>query len=176
MIRSVASLLIGMVASVGVGAGCVEYALPIDVPRYPTSEPLAVEAPFQTDVIVQVSIPVVDVLFVIDDSCSMEDEQGALTANFPRFMDYFVGSGLDYHVGVVSTDLDSALGGKLRIGSDGSSYIDTSSLDPSSGPSLPHASRRPSAPSSPRHCAPPMTRRWSATTSCRLPPELRPHA
>lgn len=128
MIRS-ATWLVG-VAAAGVTAGCVEYEISKDPPTYPVSEPPVIEAPVQTDVIVQVTIPVVDVLFVIDDSCSMEDEQGALTANFPRFMDYFVGSGLDYHVGVVSTDLDSAQGGKLQIGSDGNKYIEPNSLDP----------------------------------------------
>lgn len=110
--------------------GCVEYELPAEVPKYPVSEPPVVLPPVQTDTIVQVSVPVVDVLFTIDNSCSMEDEQSALSANFPRFMGYFVGSGLDYHVGVTATDLDSAEGGKLRTGSDGSIFIDTATADP----------------------------------------------
>ena len=52
-----------------------------------------------TDVSTQVTTPEVDVLFVIDNSCSMNNEQSELTANFPSFMAYFLDSGLDYHIG-----------------------------------------------------------------------------
>ena len=80
----------------------------------------------KTDRIVQVTVPSVDVLWVIDNSCSMEEEQTALSSNFGKFMSYFTDSGLDYHVGVVSTDMDSnAHSGKLRRDA-GTSYIDTS--------------------------------------------------
>jgi len=48
----------------------------------------------------------VDVLFVVDDSCSMIDEQDQLASNFPSFLQWFLGSGVDYHVGVTSTDMD----------------------------------------------------------------------
>jgi hypothetical protein len=81
-----------------------------------------------TDRIVQVTIPSVDVLWVIDDSCSMSEEQSALTANFSAFMSYFTDSGLDYHVGVTSMDMDGTAPGrqgKLRMDG-GTSYIDTS--------------------------------------------------
>lgn len=71
--------------------------------------------PIQTDKVVQVQTPEVDVLYVIDNSCSMAEEQLQLTQNFPEFMGYFYGSGLDYHIGVVSTDMQStAHKGKLR--------------------------------------------------------------
>lgn len=50
----------------------------------------------------------VDVLFVIDDSASMADQQAALIASFEGFVAgmraRLGGSGLDFHVGVVSTD------------------------------------------------------------------------
>ncbi len=51
--------------------------------------------------------PGVDVLFVIDDSYSMADEQQNLIASFPAFSDgllTLVGTGYDVHVGVVTTD------------------------------------------------------------------------
>ena len=66
----------------------------------------------------QVTVPSVDVLWVIDNSCSMTEEQQALTDNFNKFVQYFVGSGLDYHIGVVSTNWDNESGdhrGKLRV-------------------------------------------------------------
>jgi hypothetical protein len=82
-------------------------------------------ADVKTDRIVQVTVPSVDVLWVIDNSCSMEEEQSSLTGNFSKFMNYFTNSGLDYHVGVVSTDMDSgAHSGKLRRDA-GKSFIDT---------------------------------------------------
>ena len=80
------------------------------------------------DRITQVPIPAVDVLWVIDNSCSMEEEQAALRNNFGAFMRYFTDSGMDYHVGVASTDMDNRQqAGKLvRDGSDATRYIDTS--------------------------------------------------
>ena len=85
----------------------------------------------QVDRITQVTIPAVDVLFVIDNSCSMEEEQRALRDNFGSFMQYFTGSGLDYHVGVVSTDMDNRQeSGKLILDSTRSSrYIDNTSTE-----------------------------------------------
>lgn len=82
-----------------------------------------------TDAITQVTVPAVDVLFVIDNSCSMEEEQRALRQSFPEFMRYFTGSGLDYHVGVVSTDMDrSNRSAGILIGdsSGTDAYIDAS--------------------------------------------------
>jgi hypothetical protein len=60
-----------------------------------------------TDSYEQIQKPQVDILWVLDNSCSMADEQTAVAANFPVFMSYFLGSGLDYHIGVVSTDMDN---------------------------------------------------------------------
>ena len=66
-----------------------------------------IAAPVQLDRIVQVDSPEVDVLWVIDDSCSMSEEQAALAREMPRFMQFFIGSGLDYHIGVVTTDMQN---------------------------------------------------------------------
>ncbi|MBN95735.1 MAG: hypothetical protein CL928_16975 [Deltaproteobacteria bacterium] len=62
----------------------------------------------------------VDVLFVIDTSCSMEDEQEALAASGPSFTDFFLDSGIPLHIGATSTNifeddtegLDGALAGE----------------------------------------------------------------
>lgn len=83
----------------------------------------------QADQITQVTVPAVDVLFVVDNSCSMEEEQYALRSNFPEFMRYFTGSGLDYHVGVTSTDMDRTnrqAGLLVEDSSGGDLYIDSS--------------------------------------------------
>lgn len=88
------------------------------------------ENPVQQDRILQASRPKVDVLFVIDNSCSMLEEQAQLAANFPQFMEYFLGSGLDYHIGVVSTDMDFGTdSGKLQT-AQGYRFIDENTVDP----------------------------------------------
>jgi len=81
----------------------------------------------QSDQITQVTVPAVDVLFVVDNSCSMEEEQYALRSNFPQFMRFFTGSGLDYHVGVTTTDMDRTnreAGMLVEDNSGGGLYID----------------------------------------------------
>lgn len=48
----------------------------------------------------------IDILFVIDNSGSMGEEQTNLTANFPGFISVIDESGLDYRVAVTSTGVD----------------------------------------------------------------------
>ncbi len=109
-------------------AGCSDYNIHDKTESQGRYNPPNLAAEVVTDRIVQVTVPSVDVLWVIDDSCSMSEEQSALTANFSAFMTYFTDSGLDYHVGVTSMDMDGTAPGrqgKLRMDG-GSSYIDTS--------------------------------------------------
>lgn len=83
------------------------------------------------DVLVR-SAPQLDLLWVVDNSCSMGDEQSDLAQSFPLFINYVVGSGIDYHVGVTSTDLDGTYNGskgKLRV-ANGIRWIDPSTPDP----------------------------------------------
>lgn len=110
--------------------GCQEYNLQGDPSLYAEPNPPDLSDPVQQDRIVQVTVPSVDVLWVIDNSCSMSEEQAALAENFPKFMNYFVGSGLDYHVGVISTDMyASDQKGKLRtIGT--TKWIDETTTNP----------------------------------------------
>lgn len=48
-----------------------------------------------------------DILFVVDDSCSMEEEQEELADNFDGFISNFVATNLDYHIGVTRASLHS---------------------------------------------------------------------
>ncbi|MCP4807325.1 MAG: choice-of-anchor D domain-containing protein [Proteobacteria bacterium] len=48
----------------------------------------------------------VDVLWIVDNSCSMSGALAAVNSNFGTFMGEFVDLGLDYHIAVVTTDLD----------------------------------------------------------------------
>jgi len=45
-----------------------------------------------------------DILWVIDSSCSMEDEQQALADNFPHFIDFFEERGLSFRLAVTTTN------------------------------------------------------------------------
>lgn len=111
-------------------AGCNEYDLVSQAEPRGEPNPRPLETPTQRDRVVQVTTPSVDVLWIIDNSCSMQDEQTALRESFPNFMRYFEGSGLDYHVGVVSTDLDDPThDGRLRQAA-GVRYIDPETPDP----------------------------------------------
>lgn len=51
--------------------------------------------------------PPVDVLFVVDNSGSMEQEQAKLAANFETFIQYFLNLDLDFQLAVVTTDVEN---------------------------------------------------------------------
>ena len=111
--------------------GCIEYTPSSTLPPAGVANPRPLETPRQTDKLVQVQVPEVDILFTIDNSCSMWEEQTALANNFPIFMDFFLGSGLDYHIGVISTDTyDNSHSGKL-IQASGYRWIDEETTQPS---------------------------------------------
>lgn len=65
----------------------------------------------QTDVFAQDPQPKVDVLFVIDNSGSMYDKQTSLGANFESFIKFALAQGVDYHIAVTTTGVDTAHGG-----------------------------------------------------------------
>ena len=86
------------------------------IPEFGVPNVRVFETPEKTDRIVQLTIPSVDALFVVDNSCSMDEEQVLLAGNFPEFLRWFQDSGLDYHIGVVSTDMvDPDESGRLRV-------------------------------------------------------------
>jgi hypothetical protein len=71
------------------GMGCSEYSY--------TSK-------IQKDVFQQVRRNTVDILLVIDDSCSMLEEQEKLSTNFEYFISAFAGVDVDWQIGVTTTD------------------------------------------------------------------------
>jgi hypothetical protein len=62
----------------------------------------------QTDVFAQDAQPKADVLFVIDDSCSMDNEQADLGRNFAAFIRFAVSQQVDYHIAVTTTSVSSS--------------------------------------------------------------------
>jgi hypothetical protein len=113
-------------------AGCSEPVIRSILPDPAISNPPPIEESTYTDEIVQVLTPKVDILWTIDNSCSMADEQEKLNDNFPYFMDYFLGSGLDYHVGVTSTDCDGSYNGSKGklVNAQGYNVIDEDTPSP----------------------------------------------
>jgi len=93
------------------------------------ANPPSLATPTKEEVITQVTTPEVDVLWIVDDSCSMAEEQAKLRNNFPEFMYFFLDSGLDYHVGVISTDATPVRSGKLQRQA-GYYYIDADTPNP----------------------------------------------
>jgi hypothetical protein len=67
------------------------------------------------DLFYQAEPNAVDVLWVLDNSCSMSDIQTQLEAEFDNFIGSFTSLGLDYQVAVVTTDMDNpAQSGQLQ--------------------------------------------------------------
>lgn len=73
-----------------------------------------------TDTFQQSNIMETDILFVVDNSCSMGSWQQHVADNFDSFINVFKNSGVDYHIGVITTDDPNFVG----------PYIDSTSLDP----------------------------------------------
>ena len=57
-----------------------------------------------TDTFTQQNVVKSDILFVIDNSCSMGSWQAHVANNFSSFFSVFVNSGVDYHIGIITTD------------------------------------------------------------------------
>jgi len=112
------------------GCGYEDLMLRLGRQVHVPDNPPSLATPVQHDRIVQVTTPHVDVLWVIDDSCSMTEEQSALTTNFASFMEVFLDLGLQWHIGVVSTDMESPeASGKLRSAG-GRRFLDRSVANP----------------------------------------------
>jgi len=64
--------------------------------------------PHQTDTFQQLTEPLVDVLWVIDNSCSMQEEQNGLANNGSLFLNHALSLSTDFQIGVTTTDMDDA--------------------------------------------------------------------
>jgi len=62
--------------------------------------------PTVTDTFQQVPTPQADVLFVVDDSCSMQEEQSNLGSNLGAFLAYATQEGIDFQIAVTTTDIE----------------------------------------------------------------------
>jgi hypothetical protein len=88
-----------------------------------------------TDVFEQLEGPKVDILWVIDDSCSMYDEQARLIANLSQFVGYADTLNADYQMAVTTTDAGSENAGKFERCFPHPAIIDSSYGDDTADPS-----------------------------------------
>ena len=128
------TLVVLALAAVAAVAGCSETELRA-IYEAPTlyDQPDALGPTIWTDEFQQQTVEASDILFVVDDSCSMEDEQEELAANFDNFIQSFEGTNLDFHIGVVRGDLspgDQEDWGILEQLPDGTRWIDPQTADP----------------------------------------------
>ena len=121
--------LLGVALGLGL-VGCQDFDLVQDPSVLGVPNPPDLSARVQVDRTLQVTVPAVDVLWVVDNSCSMLAEQERLNQNFPRFMTYFENSDLDYHIGVVSTDMRSLDGRGVLQDQSGFRWIDRETPSP----------------------------------------------
>lgn len=101
-------------ADVGLDAGHLEIG--VAGRPYPFVVPLRGEGRVnasRTDTFQQVGTRKVDVLFVLDDSCSMAEEQGALAQNFSAFINSASIRNVDFQIGITTTTVESAQAGDL---------------------------------------------------------------
>jgi hypothetical protein len=101
-ITRLASLLAGLTLTAP--AGCTGNLLVGDDDTgAPQDDDDTAGPPLGEDIFDQTADPV-DILFVVDNSASMQEEQTALMSNFWTFIQHLVSSGIDYHIGVTVLD------------------------------------------------------------------------
>jgi len=61
----------------------------------------------QDDVFEQAAVPAVDILFVVDNSASMSEEQAALAAGFQSFISQIEATTIDFQIGIITTSQDT---------------------------------------------------------------------
>jgi len=69
-----------------------------------------------------------DILFVIDNSCSMHSHQTNLKNNFASFIGVFAGSGVDYQIAFITTDNDNFVDNKIVHSTDADPIGDVTAI------------------------------------------------
>ncbi len=84
----------------------------------------------QEDFFQQVRVNTVDLLLVVDNSCSMVEEQANLAENFDSFITYFTEADVDWQLGVTTTDVAQPhFSGRLIGGDDELVLIDADGVE-----------------------------------------------
>ncbi|MEM9116234.1 MAG: choice-of-anchor D domain-containing protein [Myxococcota bacterium] len=85
----------------------------------------------QIDEFDQLGRPEVDILFVVDDSCSMSPFQQALGENFDAFIQFAEAQALDYHIAVTATERGDTDGRFFPLGQPAANRVVTPRTAPS---------------------------------------------
>ena len=105
-------------ALLAVIGGCTEYEFTDDI---------------QVDVFQQIQRNTVDILLVVDNSCSMYEEQDNLASSFEAFIEAFVTAEADYQIAAVTTDMaQEQFSGRMLGGDDEIILSCPSNSDPTS--------------------------------------------
>lgn len=117
-------------------AGCngdkdVDTSTPVDDTDTDAPVDTDVEPQMVTDIYLQIDRSPVDLLVVVDNSRGMAEWQGLLADAYPSLVQPYLDQGIDFHVGVITTDVkDDMQAGNLRPLSDGSLFITRDTVDP----------------------------------------------
>lgn len=85
-----------------------QLAVPLSLLLAACGSEASVEYQEWTDTFAQAANNQVDILWVVDDSASMEQEQSTLAAGFASFASQLEASGTDFQIGMVTTSFDYA--------------------------------------------------------------------
>ncbi|MEC9464754.1 MAG: hypothetical protein VX834_03155, partial [Myxococcota bacterium] len=85
------------------------------------SQDILTSVSYKTEEFIQNARPKVDILWVVDNSNSMASNQAGIGQSFEAFINNLVSTQVDYHIGVVSSDISD--GGQLHSGVSGEVYI-----------------------------------------------------
>jgi hypothetical protein len=106
---------LSLIAAFAVLAGCSETGIGGKQGHVYDGKAQSVSPDVVTDQFVQSAPTKADVLFVISNWWSMAQAYQQLVADFSDMLQVFVGSGMDYHIGVVATDTEHSFEqGKLH--------------------------------------------------------------
>ncbi len=72
----------------------------------------------------------VDILFIVDNSCSMFEEQNALAASASNLVQPFLERGTDFQIGVVTTDMTDFMQSGRLVDVGGLKWVDQNTPDP----------------------------------------------
>ncbi|MBL6988656.1 MAG: hypothetical protein ISR65_02715 [Bacteriovoracaceae bacterium] len=88
---------------------------PVDIIESPIIDPPPPADEQRIDVFIQnkAEVPKVDILWVVDNSGSMQEEQGDLARNFDIFINEFVERDVDFKMAVITTDATSDHDGQM---------------------------------------------------------------
>ena len=85
------------------------------------SQDILTSVSYKTEEFIQNERPKVDILWVVDNSNSMAANQAGIGQSFQAFINNLVTTQVDYHIGVVSSDITDS--GRLHSGVSGEVYI-----------------------------------------------------